>query len=200
MDCGSPLPLSIPPGRASRNSTLTRGQRVVPKRQRTAHSKPWRSPLRPNSSRSVMDCGSPPTAFPSRRDAHRETPHLTRGQRVVPKRQRTGALQNPGGLPRPNFSRSVVDCGSPLPPSLPPGRAPRNSSPHPRTTRRSKAPEDGRTPNPGGLPRPNFSRSVMDCGSPSTAFSSRRDAHRELHSPSRTTRRSKTAAPDDTPP
>jgi len=49
-------------------------------------------------------------------------------------------------------SRSVLDCGSPLPLFVPAGVVMTNDPTNPRMTRHSKAPEDWRTPRPGGLP------------------------------------------------
>ena len=169
MDCRSPLPLSIPAGRASKNS--------APLPRTTRRSKApgdWRTPnpggpLRPDASRSVMDCGSPlPLSIPAGRASKNSAPlPRTTRRSKAPGDWRT---PNPGGPLRPGASRGVMDCGSPLPLSIPAGRASKNSTPLPRPTRRSKAPGDWRAPNPGGPLPSGASRSDMDCRSPPAAF------------------------------
>ena len=96
LECGSPLPLSVPAGRASGNATL-----------------------RPRSEREFKAAAPvPPKRNPQRR---------------------TAAAPNPGGLPTPLGSQSVLDCGSPLPLSVSAGHPLKNATLRPRSERESKS-------------------------------------------------------------
>ena len=79
---------------------LNRHRHVVPKRQRAGALQALADLLRPGG-REASWTAVVPYRFRSRRDAHRKVPHLDCPRRVVPKRQRAGALQALADLLRP---------------------------------------------------------------------------------------------------
>jgi hypothetical protein len=105
------------------------------KRQRAGALQDLADSRRPRLSRSVLDCGSPlPLSFREPGFHHGGTeaqrsktdrpllPLCLRASVVIPcsvhghsKRQRAGALQDLADSRRPGLTRSVLDCGSPLP-------------------------------------------------------------------------------------